>query len=221
MKFFDILFPPVCVGCGHSGERLCNRCWRGLKVTILCENRFTALPDPYGGEQLDLLTACRSSPVLQKIIHDFKYTYTEDFCSFLGELMTMRIKDFCRSISEDFYDDKVCLVPIPLHPAREYMRGFNQSLLLSRYISEQLGWRVWNGLNRQRETAPQATLTRHERLNNIRGAFSSLCSQCPLPEIVFLVDDVVTTGATFSECRRVLQEAGVREIYGIMLSHGL
>ncbi len=132
----------------------------------------------------------------------------------------MRIRDFCESISDDFSGDNVCLVPVPLHDSREKLRGFNQSLQLSRSISERMGWRVWNGVVRMRETAPQASLDRKGRLENIRDAFG-VCVACPVPEIVFLVDDVVTTGATFSECRRVLQEAGVREIYGIMLSHGL
>lgn len=220
MKFFDVLFPPMCVGCGSSGERICDECWWNIEGTVLRENRFTVLKDPYGGEQLDLLTVCRPSPVLQKMVHEFKYTYTEEFCGFLGGLMTMRIRDFCESISDDFSGDNVCLVPVPLHDSREKLRGFNQSLQLSRSISERMGWRVWNGVVRMRETAPQASLDRKGRLENIRDAFG-VCVACPVPEIVFLVDDVVTTGATFSECRRVLQEAGVREIYGIMLSHGL
>lgn len=220
MNIFDMFFPPACVGCGYLGEHLCDECWWNLEATILRENRFTVLKDPYGGEQLNLLTVCRPSPVLQKMIHEFKYTYTEEFCRFLGGLMTMRIRDFCESIGENFDNEHVWLAPIPLHASREKMRGFNQSLLLSRYISSQLGWKVWEGLVRMRETLSQATLNRQERLENIRDAFVKCCD-CPVPEIVFLVDDVVTTGATFSECRRVLQEAGVREIYGIMLSHGL
>ena len=138
----------------------------------------------------------------------------------LGELIAARLQNFCHAISEKFSSDQMCLAPVPLHESREKMRGFNQSELLSQYISDRLGWPVWKGLVRMRATAAQATLSRQGRLSNIEDAFG-VCVACPIPEIVFIVDDVVTTGATFSECRRVLQEAGVKEIYGIVLSHGL
>jgi predicted amidophosphoribosyltransferase len=103
-------------------------------------------------------------------------------------------------------------------------RGFNQSELLAEKVASRMDMRCEDVLVRHRETAVQALLDRRERIKNVMGAFSLKGDSSrftSLPEKVFLLDDVITSGATFLECARVLQKTGVKEIYGIMLAHGL
>jgi ComF family protein len=101
------------------------------------------------------------------------------------------------------------IVPVPLHPHVLRRRGFNPAAVLAR-----AGARVRGpgALMRTRDTPSQTGLDRLGRRRNVRGAFRARSTQ---PERVWLVDDVVTTGATLAEAARALRGAGAREIVAI------
>lgn len=104
-----------------------------------------------------------------------------------------------------------CLIPVPLHPSREAERGFNQSLLLARHVGRR--WRIAvepRGLHRQRATPPQTDLGAPERRKNVKGAFAVSRPETVGGRHVLLIDDVLTTGATVSECARTLVAAGAQ-----------
>jgi ComF family protein len=106
------------------------------------------------------------------------------------------------------------LVPVPLAPGRERERGFNQSALLAERVGRALGRPVRTGwLGRARPTRPQSELAADERRRNVRGAFRAA------PAVggrhVVVIDDVLTTGATVTECARALRAAGAR-IVGVL-----
>lgn len=104
-----------------------------------------------------------------------------------------------------------CLVPVPLHPARQAERGFNQSSLLARRLSRRWGIPVAEGLLRRvRVTRSQTELSAAERAANVRGAFAVRRPSAVAGLHVLLIDDIFTTGATVSECCRVLLDAGAR-----------
>ncbi len=106
-----------------------------------------------------------------------------------------------------------CLVPVPLHPTREAERGFNQSMLLARRVSRRWGIPVRpRALRRQRFTRPQTDLDADERRRNVRGAFALSRRAAVDGRHVLLIDDVFTTGATVSECARVLLDAGAATV---------
>ena len=114
------------------------------------------------------------------------------------------------------------IVPIPLHPRRYRQRGFNPSALLAREIAR-LGGNPANPrwLVRVRATSPQAGLDAKTRRRNVAGAFACRPIHRSLPDRVWLVDDVTTTGATLAAAGEALRSAGVREVIGLCLARTL
>ncbi|MDD5606052.1 MAG: hypothetical protein PHR51_01880 [Patescibacteria group bacterium] len=104
------------------------------------------------------------------------------------------------------------IVPVPLHPRRLVMRGYNQAELLASYLGD-----VHNVLKRTRRTLSQTGLSRARRVANVASAF--VCVRPVASEIV-LVDDVATTGATLNECAKVLKDAGARRVWGLVVARG-
>lgn len=110
------------------------------------------------------------------------------------------------------------VVPVPLHPARERRRGFNQSAVAARAAGDALGVPVLHALRRIRATPPQAGLDAAARAQNLRGAFVAAPGRSALPGRVLLIDDVTTTGATLAEGARVLLAAGAEAVYAMALA---
>lgn len=210
---FDYFFPPKCCVCECVGWHLCEFCRRDL-AAYLYHGPADLLPDPYVKRKLLTLTACTPNSLLRQVIHTFKYTYTEELLDVLGKLLVARLKQF--KLSSRFH-----IVPVPLHKSRVRERGFNQSLLLGRYIAKCTDFTLSDILERTRCTFPQAQLSRKDRLKNVQNAFILKKPDIKAPKAILLLDDVITTGSTMSECQRVLYEAGAELIVNISLTHGL
>jgi ComF family protein len=112
---------------------------------------------------------------------------------------------------------EILVVPVPLHVRKLRQRGFNQSELIARAalkLKSNAGLRLnADLLERRRETKSQIGLSRHQRRENIRGAFVVAKPDELDGREVLLVDDVFTTGTTVSECARVLRRAGASKVY--------
>ncbi|MBI1319016.1 MAG: ComF family protein [Candidatus Hydrogenedens sp.] len=122
--------------------------------------------------------------------------------------------------SEMAWDAYDALVPVPLHRVRQRERGFNQSALLAEALGGLLrGAPVDHSLERIRPTRTQSRLSREERLANVRGAFA-VCGDTLQGKRVLLIDDVVTTAGTVTECARVLKYAGATsvDVFAVALS---
>lgn len=102
------------------------------------------------------------------------------------------------------------LVPVPLHWGRFWQRGYNQSEIFARYCAARLGVPCCRALKRTRPTPHQLSLSRRERLANLKGAFAVVDPEKIKGRNVWIVDDVLTTGATLSECSRTLLQAGAK-----------
>jgi ComF family protein len=143
---------------------------------------------------------------MKEIIHALKYERRRSIAAPLGELM--------RATGARLLKDADVVVPVPLHPRREYQRGFNQADDLAR----QLGLPVMPLLKRVVHTPSQIELPKEQRRANVKDAFALAQVTGPgfqLPGLVVLVDDVATTGATLDACARVLKSAGVKEVRAI------
>lgn len=110
-----------------------------------------------------------------------------------------------------------CVVPVPLAPEKEKSRGFNQTELIFRPWAEQ--YAPWaDMLQRIRATASQWELTKQERADNIKRAFTVKGSFRVTQKRILLVDDIFTTGATLENCAAALHEKGAAAVIGLVLA---
>ena len=104
------------------------------------------------------------------------------------------------------------LIPVPLHGLRMISRGFNQAYELATYASRVLSVDLQaDAIRRKRHTRAQSGLSRKQRRQNLRGAFCWHGPRKPARHVA-LVDDVMTTGTTVTECARVLKRAGAKRV---------
>ncbi len=143
---------------------------------------------------------------LQQVIHSLKYGRKFLLGIFLGELLGQKVK-------RDFSGYKIdMIVPVPLHHLRQAERQFNQSYYLAKGVGKEAGLIVRRGLiKRKKYTETQTTMKLTERERNVKNAFKS--KKNLNGEYILLVDDVITTGATISECGKALLEAGAGKVY--------
>jgi ComF family protein len=151
---------------------------------------------------------------LRELIHLLKYDQVRPAANVLGRMLAEAIEDLQPLLA----GSEVLVVPVPLHGTKLRQRGFNQSELIARAALKlrpaagrlQLSTTV---LERRRETKSQIGLSRHQRRENMRGAFAVAKPHEVAERDVLVVDDVFTTGTTVSECARILRRAGAKRVY--------
>ena len=200
----DLLFPSRCALCGRYGLALCETCAASLPTADLprCPRCWSPLIRGEGCRRCDesasgglALEGLRSAFVFREgareLVHALKYSHYFVLASPMGELMARYL------VSAPLPAD--VLVPVPLHPRRQRVRGYNQSLLLAREVSRHLDLPLAaEALVRRRDTPPQARAAQAgARLLNVASAFGSPPGAVA-GRRVLLVDDVTTTGATLA-----------------------
>ncbi len=221
----DFVYPPLCVGCGDyvtDRSLICRRCLDGIdrfenSFCINCWQEIRSESECTGcGEMsVPLFAFGDYSGSLRESIIQFKFKGVTSVAAYYAEAISERFGERIGRIGADL------LVPIPLHSGREHRRGYNQA----RLFADQLGPRLemvvdQEILYRVKRRRPQARLTEAERVRNIRGVFE-VDEEALESTRVILVDDVVTSGATILEARRVLEEAGYTVAGVIAMAHGV
>ena len=218
----DALLPGSCLLCEADSHDalLCRACTTDLPHLSETTCPQCAMPT----EHRTLCGACLKSPPhfdfalarflyefpVDRIIHALKYGHQLIVADWAAE----QLATACRG------RDISLIMPLPLHPRRLRDRGFNQSAEIARGIGNRLNFPVdRSSLLRTRNTAPQATLPLKERNGNVRGAFE--CRRNLTGEHILLIDDVLTTGATASECARILHLHGARAITVAVLARAV
>lgn len=155
---------------------------------------------------------------LRGLIHLLKYDRVLPAAAVLGELVAEAIAQLPVES-----DAPTLLVPVPLHAGKRRERGFNQSELIVKYVTKELSPRpeIAAVLKRQRPTHSQVGLTREERIANLRDAFRVIDPARVKGRTVLVVDDVMTTGTTVSECARVLKKAGAEKVWAATVARTL
>lgn len=231
MSLFDFFFPKRCVQCKKFGAYICARCFSYITFTevmvcVMCQRYAMAgLTHPVCRTKYSIDGVFPSlvyKGVVKKLVYSFKYPpYLTDLQMQLTELFYEGLIQ-----KEQFYKlmSKPCLfIPIPLHAKKYRKRGYNQSMLLANGLARHFNVLVIDGLKRVKETKTQVGLTKELRLENIKGAFvinPQLKDKIGEYEQVFLIDDVVTSGATLKEAANVLKRSGVKNVWGLTLAHG-
>ena len=150
---------------------------------------------------------------LRDLIHLLKYQQVRPAAAVLGRMLA----DTITGLDATLPAGVITVVPVPLHERKRAQRGFNQSELIARAALKQLGPERFqisiSTLARRRETESQIGLTRHQRRENLRGAFAVADPDRIVKANVLLVDDVFTTGTTASECASVLRRAGANRVW--------
>jgi len=209
LGLFDLALPPICGRCGGTvplAEALCPRCDRAL---------------PRGGEGASPppgLVACVAAVAYEgEVLHWIRrFKYPRPGISGLDPAALGAARSFIREAARRAPGPPPQLiVPVPLHPRRLRARGFNPAASLARVVAREIGAPVDpTALFRVRDTESQTGLDRARRRRNVRGAFGAR-RHLSAPPRVWLVDDVVTTGATVAEAARVLRSAGARSVTAI------
>jgi len=187
----DIVFPSRCAVCQSAGPNLCSGC-----QPVLTPNPHRFERGPVSG-----LASTNYSPEVSKLLVAFKDKGQFALVRELSQLMSPLVQELT-ILSETVY-----LVPAPSRVRNYSRRGFTPSVLLARAIANQVTQaRVMNALLSGDKVMDQVGLSAQERTQNLTG--SMRLNQVVANKICFIVDDVVTTGATVIECWRVLTAGG-------------
>lgn len=226
-RVLDLIYPRVCPFCGEiSKNGICREC--SIKIVYIEEPCCMRCGKPLKVEEQEYCADCgrRESSITQgkglwlhkhpvsKAIYRFKYnnkrSWGEVFAKELYENYKEQIKSW--EIEE--------IIPIPLHPSKKRMRGYNQAEILAMKLSEYTGIPCQrNVLYRIQKTTAQKQLGREERGRNLKYAFGVSKLWHPVNNVL-LIDDIYTTGATIESSARLLKKAGALNIYFLTLSIG-
>ena len=222
----EFLFPPACPLCdapvSTHGE-LCALCWASMNwiatpYCVKCGYPFPADLDlggvplcpvcASGNCELDWIrSACVYDDASRAAMLPFKHGGRIKYARFMSRAMIWALRDI------DVDADVV--MPVPLARRRLFHRGYNQATLLARPIAHALGVKIDYDSVRRLYRPDMGHKTARERAENIHGVFSVVRPENIRGRRILLVDDVMTTGATFSELRRVLMRAGASAVYGV------
>lgn len=217
------IFPFRCIFCGIKVESLglCQKCWVHMEFittplcdmcgdplvcsteSMLCAFCFSVRPP------MSHRTVWRYNTYVKQLIFRFKYSKQIWLTEFFGyQMLRILLK---------YFPETTLLVPVPLHPKRLAERGFNQSLLLARWLSYRTGVPIdYTTLVRIKHTHSQGVKTATERKINVHDAFA--CRDLLHGKNILLIDDVYTTGATLEACAYTVHHAGAKNIGSITLS---
>jgi ComF family protein len=213
--FLDLVFPRNCVLCGRTlfdhEKCLCSICVGVLPTTSYhlrsTDNDLSSKIQGLAkiGRVMSYLKFAKDG-ISQKLLHQLKYRNKSDLARELGSL-------YGKILLEAGYQTTwTQIVPVPLHPAKQRRRGYNQSEHFAIGLAAGLGIPVVISLLRHKFTETQTSKTRLERLANMDAVFVPNPAFSCEGESILLVDDVMTTGATLCACANVLLASGAKNV---------
>lgn len=227
------VLPVDCISCERPLRTdptpyFCDACWD--RITPILGPRCACCDQPFASKAVSMWTPghrCQSClqrppaydrawtlypyiPPLQDAICALKY---RNVFSLAKPLAALTIRALPGELDADV------IVPVPLHPSRLRIRGFNQSLLIADRLGRHLRRPVsTTDLIRTAATEPQTSLTRSERIRNLRRAFMVRRTEAFGGRNVLLIDDVFTTGTTLNECAKAVRAAGPASVSALTLA---
>jgi len=196
----NLLFPKTCFGCGRVGQYFCPKCQLQIKYHSL---KFSSHPPKEGRLSLFYFHG-----LIRRAIQSLKYDFTTDIIDELSTIFTHKIKLTYPHLIKYWQQNNFVLTPIPLHSSRQNWRGFNQSVLLGRLISQKLNLNFSDQIIfRLKSTHSQAKIkNRQKRIENTSQAFTPIL---PIPQNLIIFDDVASSFSTLNSALSSLTSCGL------------
>ncbi|MFD1553153.1 ComF family protein [Putridiphycobacter roseus] len=196
----DLFFPNACEICGnalnHTEKYICFPCKYNLPYVNRHPKHVESLQKIFWGridiEKVYSVLNYQKGNHTQKILHAIKYKNKTKLGRHMGKIMGNQLK------KAEKFD---CIIPIPLHPKKQRIRGFNQSLILAEGIAETLPIPIiTNQIERVKINKSQTQFSKYDRWDNVKQIFLLKNPSLLRNKHVLIVDDVLTTGATIESC---------------------
>lgn len=218
-QIINVLFPSKCIFCGTL---------LGISKELdICETCFKKLPffDADAVETGGILhingwidgAIClfEYTGIVRESIARYKYRNKPGYYRTFAKMLSHKVQKVTNYCNFDI------IISVPLHKNRERTRGYNQSYLISRFLSKELKIPEKSRLLvRTRDTGSQSLLGRQQRHANIKDAFAVYKPGKVKGKKILIVDDILTTGNTLNECSRVLKEAGAKSVTAAVIASG-
>lgn len=217
LTIFDFILPRLCASCGTKLTKeekvICNHCKEQLTFADNERLEKEYLRKFSKNNSIDGFTSLfvfETGTSIQDLIHSVKYDNKFRNGNYIGQQIAANLKDRILSWQPSF------IIPVPLHSLKKAERGYNQSYYIAKGISSVLKIPVkQNIIKRNRYTQTQTKLNMDERRENMRNAFLLRNNKVIKSSRIILLDDVITTGATVSECGRILKENGADKVFAL------
>ncbi len=206
-SLLDLVFPKLCVCCGgvlmEGEENICLTCLYTLPRVVEKDYTDNKVMEIFLGRvRLEkAMSWCHfdKETKVQNILHHIKYKGKSKFASQIGEIMAREMLDLFADID--------AIVPVPLHPKKEKMRGYNQSEEIARGVQEVVGLPIFSQLiERTRFSETQTHKNKEERWKNAVDLFKLSPNDGFEGKHILLIDDVLTTGSTAIACLKCLEQ---------------
>ena len=225
-SFIEFVYPPSCPLCNARVEthgELCGDCWTSFNwidgaKCVRCGFPFVSSFDAgsnmmcptcaAGKCELDLIrSACVYDDASRAAMLPYKHVGRIQYAGFMARAMIWALRDV--NISPDV------VMPVPLANKRLFQRGYNQATLLARPIARAFGVKIDLDSVSRKYRENMGHKTSAQRVQNVHNVFTVRRPDKIRGKKILLVDDVMTTGATFNELKRVLMDAGAVAVYGV------
>jgi len=208
--FINLFYPNLCAACGNylfkNEKVICTKCLYHLPKTDFHLQKHNPVSILFWGrvpiEYAAALYTFSKGSKYQKLIHKLKYHGAKEIGIELGKLLGYNLHQ------SEYFQEIDIIIPVPLHPKKQKIRGYNQAEVIADGISQSMKKPVvTNSLIRTVHTQSQTKKNKLERWENVDNIFGIQNREQLSHLHVLLVDDVVTTGSTLEACAHALQMA--------------
>lgn len=214
----DLIFPRRCIGCRREGAYFCASCRSKMPIDTVPIIHRTISLWRYDNETV--------RTALWELKYRGKRGLARDIAESLHDKLLETLSEnelYENPIKNNDLESSYLVIPIPIHKNRRKERGYNQSELLAKELCR-LDPSLFVFENRvlikTKLTPSQVSVkNREKRLKNILGSFSVEYPERMIGKKLLIIDDITTTGATLAEARRVLMQAGAKNVWCITAAH--
>lgn len=205
----SLLFPETCATCGKENTSLCQTCIQKFPIS------------PYINEPWIHALFSYQDKKVRTTIHALKFKHVGSIVNHLAPIIHETIQDTCSQNIELRENSIITLLPVPKMQAHIHTRGFDAMLQLCKAIQRQneSEYEVCSDSIVRVNTKAQVGLSREERLVNMKNAFRVIHGKSLHNKTICIIDDVMTTGSTLRELRKVCLGAGAKDVFAVTIAH--